>query len=625
MLNKNNNISFLEHLAYKTRRSILEATTAAGSGHPTSCLSAADIAVALFFYGMKSDDHFVLSKGHAAPLLYALYEQMGIISHEEILQLRTFNSVLEGHPTPRFNKVCVATGSLGQGLSIGLGMVLGKRVTHKTGNVYVLLGDGETAEGSIWEAAEIASHYHSSQLIALLDSNRWGQSDQTLYGHRLERIQAQWEAFGWHTLIIDGHAMHDICSAYNYINNNINIINKPIIVIARTLKGHGLNGIIEDHNGYHGKAFSYKELPGILETLKKNYPAAAIYTPTARDQQLVTRMQEIHKKYDCKRITTHITLPQSHYTMGEQCATRKAFGHALVAAGTQNNLLIVYDADVKNSTFTEFFEQKYPEKFFQSFVAEQNMISMALGSSVTGTIACASTFAAFYTRAHDQLRMAGISRAPLHVIGSHAGVSIGQDGPSQMGLEDIALFRSIPDSIILYPCDAVSTYYCTQLLLNYHENISYLRTTRSETPVIYNNNEPFMLGGCKTITSSAQDSLCIIAAGITVFEALKAYEICKKKNIFLRIIDCYSIKPLPIQDLMDHANVCNKKIITVEDHYIQGGLGESIAYALRNNRYQIECLAVTKLPSSGTPEELRAFENIDATAIIKTAELLHVS
>ncbi|MFA6066830.1 MAG: transketolase [Candidatus Babeliaceae bacterium] len=618
MSQKNNySISFLEHIAYGVRVDILRATTNAGSGHPTSCLSAADIGVALFFYGMHCGDKFVLSKGHAAPLLYALYKQLGIISDIDLMNMRTFDSVLEGHPTPRCAQVCVATGSLGQGLSIGLGMVIGQRVTQHQGYVFVMLGDAELAEGSNWEAAEVAAHYQGFQLVAFVDVNRWGQSDQTLYGYRLERIQAQWEAFGWCTFVIDGHSMKDLCALFDYMRNNTS--NQPTVIIARTYKGHGLNGVIEDYNGYHGKVFSAAQLPALLQALKHNYAHADLYAPTAADLSQLKITKKIHEPM-CTRVEEPCTLPVSRYQLGELCATRKAFGQALAAAGASSKSLIVFDGDVKNSTFTELFDQQYPERFFQSFVAEQNMVGMAMGAAVSGTIPVAATFACFLTRAHDQLRMAGISRSPIRLVGSHAGVSIGQDGPSQMGLEDIALFRSIPDSIILYPCDAVSAYYCTNLILNAHENVSYLRTTRGETPVIYNNDEQFVLGGCKVLRSSEHDTVCIIAAGVTVFEALAAYDLCKKKNIFIRVIDCYSIKPLPVDELIIHARACGKKVITVEDHYLQGGMGESIAYALRNEQCVIECLAVTQLPRSGTPEQLRAFEHIDAAAIVAMVE-----
>jgi len=604
---------FLEYYAYQLRIDSLRATTQAGSGHPTSCLSAADCIAVIFLYAMQAGDRFILSKGHAAPLLYAMYKQLGLISDTELLSLRKFGSPLEGHPTPHFKYVSVATGSLGQGLSAGLGMVLASHVTHKNHKIFVMMGDAELSEGSIWEAVRIAAHYKTNNLIGLVDANRWGQSTQSLEGHNIDQYLHEWNAFGWNALAVDGHSIKDLCNTFD----TLPISDKPTVIIANTRKGYGLDANIEDHNGYHGKAFSQQELPELLQRLRARFPSAAAYKPSPHDIDCLNEKRalhdhiyhEEHKRYTCAAPT---------FELGKSIATRKAYGQSLAAAGAVVQTLIAFDGDVKNSTGAEIFEKAYPERFFQAFVAEQNMIGMATGAAVSDTIPFASTFAAFLTRAHDQLRMAAIGEIPLRIAGSHAGVSIGEDGPSQMGLEDIALMRTLPGSVILHPCDAVSTYKCVEMMINHHTSISYLRTLRGATPVIYNNHEKFEIGGCIVLHSSAHDVMCILATGVTVFEALSAYEELRKKNINVRVVDCYSIKPLPSDELRHHVRECHNRALTVEDHYIKGGFGEAVAYELRNAQAHCECLAVTKLPGSGTPEQLRAFEEIDAAAIIKT-------
>lgn len=615
---------YLEYIAYHLRSDCLKATTAAGSGHPTSCLSAADVVAALFCYAMHYDlqnhhnprnDRFVLSKGHAAPLLYAMYHQLGLISEQELLSLRKFGSLLEGHPSPRFAYVDAATGSLGQGLSIGLGQALAARLDNLSYYVYVLLGDSEMSEGSNWEAINLAYHYKAHNLVAILDNNRLGQSTQVIEDHHLELFKTKFEAFGWHTIMIDGHDMPQIMAAFDAVRNDD--IKKPKVILAKTFKGHGLNGAIENHNGFHGKAFTQEELVTLLDHLQRQYPKAAVYKPT--DEEYKQRIRHPLTSSAQEQPVKHVifSLPKPIYTGSEKVATRKAYGDALTALGAIDNDVISLDAEVKNSTFAEVFEKKFPDRFFQCFVAEQNMIGMGVGFAIHNKAPFISTFAAFLSRAHDQIRMAAISGSPLRIIGSHCGVSIGQDGPSQMGLEDIAMMRALPRSIILYPCDAMSTYKLLVLMVDYEAGISYLRTTRGETPIIYNDDEDFSIGGCKTLRSSQYDSACVIAAGITVVEALKAYEILQQKNIFISVIDCYSVKPLPVAELLAAAKAANNFVITVEDHYREGGLGEAICYALRNQPITIECLAVTKLPGSGKPEELMAFEHIDAQAIVK--------
>lgn len=607
-------ISVLRKRAYNLRALSLEATTAAGSGHPTSCLSAADIVATLFFHVLQQDvtdphsptnDRFILSKGHAAPLLYAAWEQQGVISKDELLSLRSFGSVFEGHPSPRCAYVDVATGSLGCGLSNGLGMALSARVNSKAFYTYVLLGDSEMAEGSVWEAAEIASFYGVDTLIAFVDLNRLGQTTQTLDDHDLAKHEARWSAFGWQTFVIDGHDIAQIITACEAAKQ---VQGKPSVIIACTIKGYGL-ACCENKGGFHGKAFSQKELPQMLQQLKDRFPHDDQY-------DLEPMLKKVHLPKE-REHSFSLMLP-STYKKGSAFATRKAFGEALAAAGGIVPHLVSLDAEVKNSTFAEIFEKAFPDRFFQCFVAEQNMLGMAAGFAARGCIPFSSTFASFITRAHDQLRMAAISMLPLRVAGSHAGVSIGQDGPSQMGLEDIGLMRALPGSIVLYPADATSTHALVGLMINYTKGISYLRLTRSETTVLYDSSENFRVGGCKVLRETDSDTVCIIAAGITVFEALKACDMLKDRGVAVSVIDAYSVKPLDEETIIQQALKAHKRVITVEDHYRQGGLGEAVCYALRNQGCFIEVLAVEMLSRSGKPEELLEYHRIDHTAIVET-------
>ena len=607
---------FLEHIAYKIRLSSIEATTCAGSGHPTSALSAADLVTALFFYGMHFDpqnphnpnnDRFILSKGHAAPALYAVWEELGIISHHELLQLRTINSPLEGHPTPLFSRCEAATGSLGQGLSIGAGIALSAKIDNYTFKTFVLLGDSELAEGSVWEALEISAYYKLNNLIAILDCNRLGQSTETMSGYHLEQYQAKFKAFGWHTIIVNGHDMADIMKALNGISHNTE--KTPIMIIAKTVKGYGIPSV-ENKEGFHGKVFKKEELPHIFDELKKRFPLAQQKADFAWHVRMPAA---IEADKGAPLATSQHELPG----VGIMVAPRKAYGQALAQIGS-DPCIVSLDAEVKNSTYAELFEQKHPRRFIQCFVAEQNMVGMGVGLAARGKIPFISTFGAFFTRAFDQIRMAAIGKSPLRLVGSHVGVSIGQDGPSQMALEDIAIMRTLPGSIILYPSDAISTYALVDLMHHYSHGISYLRITRAETPVLYNATEAFHIGGCKILKKSNSDQACIVTAGITLFEALKASDMLGKEGIFVSIIDLYSIKPFDQETVERIAQKSNNILITVEDHYAQGGIGEMISAALCNTTINIHCLAVTKLPRSGAPEALLAYESIDAHAIVRT-------
>lgn len=607
---------FLEYKAYQLRLKSLMMTSKAGSGHPTSCLSAADLVAAIFFHAMTFDPHdknnpendrFILSKGHAAPLLYAVWQELGAIPEAELYTYRQFNSTLEGHPTRRFAYAEAATGSLGMGLSIGAGIALSAKLDQRQFDTYVLLGDSELTEGSIWEAAELASFYRLDNLIAIADCNRLGQTGETIHGYHLERYAAKFQAFGWHTIIIDGHDMNAIIGSLDKAVQE----SLPTIILAKTIKGYGVHEV-ENKNGYHGKPFPQTEVDSLEKELEKRFPHAAAYSGGYSWQP---RIRTITQQADLLCAIDRIKKPA--YTKGQMVATRRAYGQALVDVGQSCKTVVSLDAEVKNSTFAQLFEDAYPDRFIQCFIAEQNMVSMAVGLQSRGKIPFVSTFSSFFSRAFDQLRMAAIGTSPLRCCGSHAGVSIGQDGPSQMGLEDIAYMSVLPGSVVLYPCDAVSTHQLVTQMLEYNQGISYLRTTRPETPVLYDNNEEFYIGGCKVLRSSDHDKACVVAAGITLFEALKAYEKLQAEGIAISVIDLYSIKPLDRATLLKIARSSGTRIVTVEDHYIQGGIGAQVCYALRNENVSVTCLAVTEVPRSGKPEELMAWAGIDAAAIIK--------
>lgn len=613
-------LPFLEHKAYNIRRWSLIQTSEAGSGHPTSCLSAADIVAALFFYAMRynpryyndhHNDRFILSKGHAAPVLYAAWKEVGVLSEDDLLSYRRIDSVLEGHPTLRFPYAEAATGSLGIGLSIGAGEALCAKLDKRDYRVYVLLGDSEMSEGSVWEAIQIAAHYKLNNLIGIIDCNGLGQSTEIMFDHDVNKFARAIEAFGWKTFTIDGHDMKQITHALDQARA---VKNVPSMIIAKTFKGYGITQA-QSKEGFHGKAFKREELDVVLVELEKKFPKAAAYKETKRWQPRLPKESEHEVQID----RVQIKLPDPTYEQGKPIPTRKAYGQALTALGGICDAVVSLDAEVKNSTFAELFEQKFPDRFFQCFVAEQNMISMAVGFNRRGKMPFASTFGCFMSRAYDQIRMAAIGQSTIHLVGSHAGVSIGEDGPSQMALEDIALMRALPESIVLYPSDAVSTWKLVEQMAKYDKGISYLRTTRGPTPVIYKSDEKFPIGGCKVLRQDKRDKVCVIAAGITLFEALAAYEILafKDKPIFISIIDLYSIKPLDAGLLTKVAKASGNNIITVEDHYSEGGLGEAVTAALCNEEIHIERLAVNKLPRSGKPEELLAYVGIDREAIVK--------
>ncbi len=598
----------LEKLAKLIRYWSLVSTTEAGSGHPTSSLSAADLMTGLLFGGAfrfdadmpkhPNNDRLIFSKGHASPLFYSLWLAAGKVTGQEMMTLRKFGSPLEGHPTPAFTYTEAATGSLGQGLSIGVGMALNAKYIDKLPyRTYVLLGDSEMAEGSQWEAMEIAAYYKLDNLVGVLDVNRLGQRGETMYGYDLEVYKKKASAFGWEPIVIDGHHLPQILTAYEQAGR---VHDKPVMIIAKTVKGKGIS-FIEDKNGWHGKALKKDELLRALEEL---------------GPLDLTIRGEIQSPEDIKPVDRKAGKAEPVlYSPDNPVSTRHAYGTALERLYPQYPEIVVLDAEVSNSTFAEIFKKAWPDRFFEMFIAEQNMVGNALGLSLRGRVPFVSTFAAFLTRAFDQIRMCQYSDANIKFCGSHSGVSIGVDGSSQMGLEDIALFRTILNSVILYPSDAVSAEKLVEEAAS-HRGIVYLRTTRENTPVIYRNDEVFRIGGSKVLKRSARDVATVAAAGITLHEALAAYEKLKKEGIFIGVIDLYSIKPIDVQTLTGAAHDTGR-IITVEDHFAEGGMGEAVRSALAGVPAAIHSLAVRKIPKSGQPKELLDYEEISSKAIMK--------
>lgn len=611
-------ISFLESVAYQLRRSVVTMPTDAGSGHPTTCLSAVDIVTVLFWSVMRYNplnfndscaDRFILSKGHASALLYAIWKELGILSEADLKTYRQFDSVLEGHPTFRFSHTEAATGSLGIGLSIGVGEALVAQRDALGYTVYVLMGDAEIAEGSVWEAAQLATHYNITNLVAIVDCNRLGQSTEVFAGTDLEIYARRFAAFGFTPYVVDGHDMQALLNAFQ---NRVHTT--PVVILARTKKGYGVD-FVEDKLGWHGVPFSKEQLAQAYVSLEKHFYAAAHYKS---EYVWIPQIPEKDARDVSLNMSQNILAPD--YISQKLVATRAAFGDAVVDLGKINRSIVVLDADVQNSTMTQLFAQKYPERFVECFIAEQNMVSVGVGMALRGKIPYIATFGAFFTRAHDQIRMAAIGNSPLRLVGSHAGISIGQDGPSQMALEDIALMRALPGSCVLYPADAVSAYRLTHAMAEYTQGISYLRATRMATPVLYDARTQFVIGGCHVIHEYPDATICIVAAGVTLYEALKAHDQLLQEGISVAVIDLYSIKPLDKNTLMRVARRSNNCIITVEDHYQEGGLGEAVAAALSDTDIMVTLCAVTELPHSGLPAELLAWAKIDKNAIIETVK-----
>jgi transketolase len=595
-------------LGQQLRADAVRASAKAGSGHPTSSMSAADLAAVLLAAHFRYDfdaprdprnDRLVFSKGHASPLVYGLFRAAGAISEEELMTYRQLGSRLEGHPVPVLPWVDVATGSLGQGLPIGVGMALaGKRLDRTGSRVWVICGDSEMAEGSMWEAAEHAAFYELDNLTAIVDVNRLGQRGETMHGWDLASYSERLRAFGWHAIEVDGHDVEQVDAAYRQAESTTG---KPTAVVARTLKGKGYSKV-EDQPGWHGKAISAEDADAALEELGgvRNIRVDVARPSTAGPHRFEPS-----------------SLDWPAYEVGSKVATRKAYGEALAALGGERGDVVALDGEVSNSTFAEIFAEAHPERYFEMYIAEQQMVAAAVGLQVLGWKPFCSTFAAFMTRAYDFVRMAAVSRATLKLCGSHAGVSIGEDGPSQMGLEDLAAFRAVQGSTVLYPCDGNQTAKLVRAMADV-EGISYLRTTRGDTPVIYEPGDEFPVGGSRTLREG--DDVTIVAAGITLHEALAAAETLGDEGIGVRVIDCYSVKPIDTETLRSLAT----PIVTVEDHWAEGGLGEAVLAALADaeERPRVVKLAVTELPHSGKPAELLGAAGIDAGHIADAARRL---
>ena len=605
-----------ESLGRQLRIDSIRASSAAGSGHPTSSMSAADLMAVLLERHLRYDfespdrptnDHLVFSKGHASPLLYAMYRAAGAIDDEALLSYRQHGSRFEGHPTPVLPWVDVATGSLGQGLPIAVGIALaGKRLDRLPYRVWVLTGDGELAEGSMWEGFEHAAYAGLDNLTAVIDVNRLGQTRETMHGWDLDLYRRRLMAFGWHVIEVDGHDVDAIGAAYR---EAVGVTGRPTAIVARTIKGSGVSGVA-DRNGMHGKALDAKHEERALAELG-----------AATHRRLTVAVQKPRADVEPHRFQAeHVQLPR--YERGSTEATRRAYAEALVALGRARGDVVALDGDVDNSTYTELFEEALPERYFEMYIAEQQMAAAAVGLQVRGWIPFASTYGAFWSRAFDFIRMAAVSRANIRLAGSHAGVSIGPDGPSQMGLEDIASFRTIWGSTVLYPADANQTAQLVAAMVD-RPGVVYIRTTRGATPVIYGPDETFPIGGSKVVRSGPADVLTLIGAGVTLHEAITAAERLATDGIAARVIDLYSIKPIDAAAVAAAARETGR-LVTVEDHRPEGGLGEAVLAALAEEGVpaRVVRLGVSSMPGSASPEEQLADAGIDATAIVAAAREL---
>lgn len=609
----------LRDIANKLRIHSVEQTSAAGSGHPTSCASAAEVMSVLYFHVMKyaadnvrhpSSDRFILSKGHAAPVLYAALAEAGVIPVDELKNLRKIDSELEGHPTPRQDYIDVATGSLGQGLSVGCGMAYcGKYIDKASYRVFCLIGDGESAEGSVWEACAFAGYYKLNNLVAIFDVNRLGQSQAAALEHDLETYRDRCASFGFNAIIVDGHDVSKLIDAFK---NAEDTKDKPTALICKTYKGKGFPDI-EDKLDWHGKPLGAKAEDSIkaVQALIKNPGPHGIkpipFTDDAPKVDLTVKLSE-----------------PPNYKLGEKHATRKIYGDALVKLGKNNPRVIALDGDTKNSTFSLTYKKAFDDRYIECFIAEQNLVGVGIGIACRDrNVAFCSTFACFLTRAFDQIRMGGISLTNCNFVGSHAGVSIGEDGPSQMALEDFSMFRSIPSATCFYPSDAVSTERAIELAAN-AKGITFTRTTRPATPVIYNNDEVFEIGKGKVVRQSDNDKVTVVGAGVTLEEAILAYDTLKGEGINIRVIDPFTIKPIDKDLLVAASNATGGRFVTVEDHYPWGGLGEAVAGALTEERREVVVrkLAVREVARSGPGKVLMDMYGISAKCIVKAVKEL---
>lgn len=614
------NVQLLYDIANKLRIDSVKATDASKSGHPTSCASMAEAMSVLFFHVMRyklsspkdpSNDRFVLSKGHAAPILYAAWAEAGLFPLSDLQNLRKIDSDLEGHPTPRLNFVDVGTGSLGQGLSVACGMAyVGKYFDKASYRVYCLIGDGESAEGSIWEALHFASYYKLDNLCVIFDVNRLGQSEPTSLQHNMNIYQKRLDAFGWHAIVVDGHSVEELCKAFHDASSTQT---KPTAIIAKTFKGRNFPNI-EDVENWHGKPLGDKseEVIQFLKSQIKNKGPLQVapQKPLKEDAPVV----------DISNVK--LSTPPN-YKSGENVATRFAYGTALAKIAANNDRVIALDGDTKNSTYSDKLKKAFPDRYIECFIAEQNLVGVAVGATCRDrTIAFVSTFATFFTRAFDQIRMGAISQTNVNFVGSHCGVSIGEDGPSQMGLEDIALFRSIPGSTVFYPSDAVSTERAVELAAN-TKGICFIRTSRPNTPILYKNDEILQIGKAHILKKSANDKVLVIGAGVTLHEAIAAASELSKHSINIRVLDPFTVKPIDSEAIIANAKECGGRILTVEDHYPEGGLGEAVLSAVAEEKnITVKKLAVKEVPRSGPPSVLLEKYGISAKNIVNAVKQL---
>jgi len=628
-------IETLKNIATRLRIESVRATSQAGSGHPTTCLSAADITAALFFAEMHYDparprhphnDRFVLSKGHAAPLLYAAWAEVGLVPREELMRLREIDSDLEGHPTPRLAFVDVATGSLGQGICAAVGTALNARRIGSAYRTYVLIGDGESSEGSVWEAAQAAAFFGLDNLCGITDVNGLGQSRATPWGHDTAALAARWRAFGWHAIDVDGHDIPQLLAAFDEARRTAG---RPTMILARTIKGKGVLALEKAaeqfvHTQKAGDNFHGKPLKPGDETDKAVAELRAALLDVTEQKSIAPPRTSGAPE---ERIATLADLPAPAYAPNQQVATREAYGTALAMLGRLDSRIVALDADVKNSTFSEKFEKdaviagEARPRFYQFFIAEQAMVGAAMGLAARGAIPFPSTFACFLSRAADFVRMLGISNLDVKLAGSHAGVSIGEDGPSQMALEDLAMMRAVPNCHVLYPCDAVSTERLVALAAM-TPGPAYIRTTRPKTPVIYRADERFEIGGSKVLRESGDDAVTVVAAGVTVFEALAAHDALAREGIRIRVVDAYSVQPIDAGTLVRCGRQTRNTVVTVEDHYVHGGLGDAVSEAVSPHGIAVHRLGVREIPRSGKPDELLDRFGISARAIAETVRAL---
>jgi len=611
-------VNELRDIANKLRIHAVQSTSAAKSGHPTSCSSMAELMSVLFFHTMRykisaprdaSSDRFVLSKGHAAPILYAAWAEAGLFPVSDLQNLRKLGSDLEGHPTPRLNFVDVGTGSLGQGLAVACGMAyVGKNYDQASYRVYCLIGDGESAEGSIWESLAFAGHYKLDNLCVLVDVNRLGQSEATALAHDMEVYRRRFEAFGLNPIVVDGHDIEEICKALHSASVTKN---KPTAILAKTFKGKNFPKI-EDQENWHGKPMgdNTERIIKHLQGLIKNKGPLQIHPqkPLIDDAPVVD--------------ITNIKLSSPpNYKSTDIVATRAAYGSAITKLVQSNPRVISLDGDMKNSTFSEKVKTVDAKRYIECFIAEQNLVGVAIGAACRDrTVAFVSTFATFFTRAFDQIRMGAISQSNVNFVGSHCGVSIGEDGPSQMGLEDIAMFRSIPGSTIFYPSDAVSTERAVEIAAN-TKGICFIRVNRPATAILYQNDDVFEIGKARILKQSANDSALLIGAGVTLHEAMSAANDLANAGVNVRVLDPFTIKPIDREAIITNAKACGGRIVTVEDHYPQGGIGEAVLSAVAEERdIVVKVLAVPRVPRSGPPNALLDYYGISAKHIMSAVQ-----